>query len=313
MLADAEKYPELKRSLSGIRSFLSIMDETRERMDGPLDELYDFLLQRSGYVAMLESKDLQENITRMENVLELKTNIKSFMAERGGTGSLPDFLDEMALYSDTDDLDAEENRVALMTMHSAKGLEFPTVFIAGAEDGLFPGMKSIGDDAEMEEERRLCYVAITRARQKLYITNAKQRMVFGRTQNNMLSRFVSSVPEDLLERLPKERSGGYGYGAGASAASAGEARPASENRANTFRSPYARKKPAPVHLSDMSVPKTPKLSLSVGDSVVHSAFGSGTVLNVRAVGPDSILEIAFEKEGTKKLMLSSAGKFLKKV
>ena len=308
VLQDAGQYTELRRSLGGIRSFLSIMEEARERMDGPLDELYDFLLQKSGYIAMLESKDAQENITRMENVLELKTNIKSFMQERGEGATLPDFLDEMALYSDTDELDQDDNRVNLMTMHSAKGLEFPTVFIAGAEDGLFPGMKSIGDEAEMEEERRLCYVAITRARQKLYITNAKQRMVFGRTQNNMLSRFISSVPEELLERLPKERNNAFGAGTSASAG-----RPAGEQRNNMFRSPYARKKPAPVHLSDMSVPKPTKLSLSAGDSVEHSAFGAGTVLSVRVMGPDSILEIAFEKEGIKKLMLSSAGKFLKKI
>ena len=306
VLLEAGQYPELKRSVNGIRGFLSIMEEARELASGPLDELYDFLLQKSGYIAMLESKDAQENITRMENVLELKTNIKSFMQERGEGATLADFLDEMALYSDTDELDGEDNRVTLMTMHSAKGLEFPTVFIAGAEDGLFPGMKSIGDEAEMEEERRLCYVAITRARQRLYITNAKQRMVFGRTQNNMLSRFISAVPEELLERLPKERSTAFGAGTGA-------ARPAGEQpRNNIFRSPYARKKPAPVHLSDMSAAKTPKLSLAAGDSVTHSAFGAGTVLSVRAMGPDSILEIAFEKEGVKKLMLSSAGKFLKK-
>lgn len=307
VLQDAGQYSELRRSMNGIRNFLNIMEEARDRMDGALDELYDFLLQKSGYIAMLESKDTQENITRMENVLELKTNIKSFMQERGEGATLADFLDEMALYSDTDELNQDDNRVNLMTMHAAKGLEFPTVFIAGAEDGLFPGMKSIGDEAEMEEERRLCYVAITRARQKLYITSAKQRMVFGRTQNNMLSRFISSVPEALMERLPKERSSNFSAGASAS----GE-RPAGEQRINAFRSPYARKKPAPVHLSDMSVPKAPKLSLSAGDSVTHSAFGAGTVLSVRAMGPDSILEIAFEKEGVKKLMLSSAGKFLKK-
>ena len=308
VLQEVEKYPELKRSINGIRGFLSIMEEAREKAAGPLDELYDFLLQRSGYIAMLESKDAQENITRMENVLELKTNIKSFMQERGEGATLADFLDEMALYSDTDDLDGEDNRVTLMTMHSAKGLEFPTVFLAGIEDGLFPGLKSIGDEAEMEEERRLCYVAITRARQKLYITNAKQRMVFGRTQNNMLSRFISSVPEELMERLPKERANTFGTGN-----ATGSGRSSGESRNNIFRSPYARKKPAPVHLSDMSVPKTPKLSLNAGDVVEHSAFGPGTVLSVRAMGPDSILEIAFEKEGVKKLMLSSAGKFLKKV
>ncbi len=317
VLENAEDYGELKRSAGSIRGFIAIIRETRELAEGPLDELYDFLLQRSGYVAMLESKDIQENVTRLENVLELKSNIVNFMKERGGNGALQDFLDEMALYSDTDEMDDADNRVSLMTMHSAKGLEFPTVYIAGAEDGLFPGLRSIGDDAEMEEERRLCYVAITRARKKLYITNAQQRMVFGRTQNNLLSRFIASIPEELMERLPKERRDGSGWN-GVSLNSS--YRPAETPRATGGYRPgssygYSRpatptpKKPAPK----VQPPSAPQLKLSAGDTVEHSAFGRGTVLAVRPMGPDSILEIAFEKEGTKKLMLSSAGKFMKKV
>ncbi len=315
VLEKAEEYPELKRSAGSIRSFLAIISETRERLDGPLDELYDFLLQRSGYVAMLESKDLQENVTRLENVMELKTNIASFMKERAGGGTLQDFLDEMALYSDTDEMDDGDNRVSLMTMHSAKGLEFPTVYIAGAEDGIFPGLKSIGDDAEMEEERRLCYVAITRARKKLYITNAKQRMVFGRTQNNLPSRFIASVPEELMERLPKEKR--------EPAAWSGTAQRGAYGRTQTYYrsgSGYSYSRPAadaPKHSAPkpklQPQPGAEALKLSAGDAVEHSAFGRGTVLTVRPVGPDCILEIAFEKEGTKKLMLSSAGKFMKKV
>ena len=320
VLEKAEEYPELKRSAGSIRGFLAIIAETRERMDGPLDELYDFLLQRSGYVAMLEAKDLQENVTRLENVMELKTNIASFVKERSGSGTLQDFLDEMALYSDTDEMDDGDNRVSLMTMHSAKGLEFPTVYIAGAEDGIFPGLKSIGDDAEMEEERRLCYVAITRARKKLYITNAKQRMVFGRTQNNLPSRFIASVPEELMERLPKEKRepaswsgtaqhGVYGRtesrraGAGGSGFGYGYSRPAAKSIQPGIPKQQAQRQPQGTEL--------PKLS--AGDTVEHSAFGRGTVLTLRPMGPDCILEIAFEKEGTKKLMLSSAGKFMKKV
>ena len=317
VLEHAEDYGELKRSAGSIRGFIAIIRETRELAEGPLDELYDFLLQRSGYVAMLESKDIQENVTRLENVLELKSNIVNFMKERGGNGALQDFLDEMALYSDTDEMDDADNRVSLMTMHSAKGLEFPTVYIAGAEDGLFPGLRSIGDDAEMEEERRLCYVAITRARKKLYITNARQRMVFGRTQNNLPSRFIASIPEELMERLPKERRDGIGW-SGVSLNSS--YRPAETPRSSGgYRSGssygYSRpatptpKKPAPK----VQPPSAPQLKLSAGDTVEHSAFGRGTVLAVRPMGPDSILEIAFEKEGTKKLMLSSAGKFMKKV
>ena len=316
VLEHAEEYPELKRSSGSIRGFIAIIEETRQMAEGPLDELYDFLLRRSGYVTMLESKDQQENVTRLENILELKSNIVNFMKERSGAGTLQDFLDEMALYSDTDELSDADNRVSLMTMHSAKGLEFPTVYIAGAEDGLFPGLKSIGDDAEMEEERRLCYVAITRARKKLYITNAKQRMVFGRTQNNLPSRFISSVPEELLERLPKEKRESSGW--------SGTVQRSGRRPAESFHTSYghpgsndtySRSAAAPVSRPAPKVqPKsTPVLKLSAGDTVEHTAFGRGTVLGVRPMGPDSILEIAFEREGTKKLILSSAGKFMKKL
>ncbi len=315
VLEHAEEYPELKRSANSIRSFIAIIEETRQLLEGPLDELYDFLLQRSGYAAMLEAKDLQENVTRLENVLELKSNIVNFMKERGAGGTLQDFLDEMALYSDTDEMNDADDRVSLMTMHSAKGLEFPTVYIAGAEDGIFPGLKSIGDDGEMEEERRLCYVAITRARKKLYITNARQRMVFGRTQNNLPSRFIASVPEELLERLPREKRDPSAW---SGVASRGSGRnPEGFRSGGPFDSGGRYSRPAAPPARRVTKPKpaqgsAPQLQLSAGDTVEHSAFGLGTVLTVRPMGPDSILEIAFEKEGTKKLMLSSAGKFMKK-
>lgn len=315
VLERADDYSELRRAHNGIQAFISVIRETREKMNGPLDELYDFLLRRSGYVAMLEAKGDQESITRQENILELKTNITNFMKERGGVGTLADFLDEMALYSDVDELDGD-NKVSLMTMHSAKGLEFPNVYIAGAEDGIFPGLRSIGDDGEMEEERRLCYVAITRAREKLTITNARQRMVFGRTQNNLLSRFIASVPEELLEKLPKERQSPsvWSYGHDASYGSrfrSGEASVRqSGNHGNRSEKPAS---PKPVARSAPASQNTQTLQLSVGDSVEHKAFGRGTVLTLRPMGPDCILEIAFEKEGTKKLMLSSAGRFMSKL
>jgi DNA helicase-2/ATP-dependent DNA helicase PcrA len=170
-----------------------------------LDELYDYLLNRSGYISDAGGQGYTGECDQGENVRELKTNIISFLKERGGTGTLEEFLDEMALYSDMDSADKDADCVSLMTMHSAKGLEFPIVFIAGAEEGIFPGLRAIGEPDEIEEERRLCYVAITRAKCKLFITNARQRMVFGRTQNNMPSRFVADIPEEYIERLPGER------------------------------------------------------------------------------------------------------------
>jgi len=303
VLCDAEQYSELRRSIKGITEFLNLISDAQKAVNGPLDALYELLLRQSGYLRMLESKDAQENVTRTENVLELKTNISNFMKERGEGATLADFLDEMALYSDVDELDDADNKVSLMTIHSAKGLEFHTVFLAGAEDGLFPSEKAFGEENEMQEERRLCYVAITRAKERLYITGAQQRMLFGRTQNKRPSRFVEAIPEALLEKLPREGTGIAPAGNGFV--------PNGESR-TPFHAPFSRRKPAPVHVTHMEAPAQPKMSLSSGDSVLHSAFGKGMVLSVKPMGPDTILEIAFEGGGTKKLMLSAAAKFITK-
>ena len=306
ILSRAEEYPELRRSLNGIRGFVGLIRDLREKRTETLEDLYDELLRRSGYVAMLEERDTQENITRLENIEELKTNIISFIRERNGVGTLEDFLDEMALYSDTDEMGKEGDCVSLMTMHSAKGLEFPNVFIVGAEDGLFPSSRSIGEDEELEEERRLCYVAITRAKKKLTITNARQRMVFGRTQNNMLCRFMEDIPEEYLQKLPKrEQSGGFH--------SYAQEQPSRETSYGTY-TPRPAAPSRPIHKPLYTQPKAaaPGLDLRVGDRVTHKAFGAGTVLTVRPVGPDKMLEIAFDGSGTKKLMLSAAAKFLTK-
>ncbi len=306
ILTRAEEYPELRRSLNGIRGFVGLINDLREKRTETLEDLYDELLRRSGYVAMLEERDTQENITRLENIEELKTNIISFVRERNGVGTLEDFLDEMALYSDTDEMGKEGDCVSLMTMHSAKGLEFPNVFIVGAEDGLFPSYRSIGEEEELEEERRLCYVAITRAKRKLTITNARQRMIFGRTQNNLLCRFMEDIPEEYLQKLPKrEQSGGFH--------SYTPEQPVRSANSGTYtRKPAAPSRPIHKLLYTQPKPASQSLDLRAGDRVTHKAFGGGTVLTVKAVGPDQMLEIAFDGSGTKKLMLSAAAKFLTK-
>ena len=318
ILTRAGDYPELRRGLNGIKTFLGILDALRTLRTETLDVLYDELLQRSGYVAMLEERDTQENITRLENIRELKTNILNFIKERSGVGTLEDFLDEMALYSDTDEMGKEGDCVALMTMHSAKGLEFPTVFVVGAEDGLFPSSRAIGEDEELEEERRLCYVAITRAKKKLYITNARQRMIFGRTQNNMISRFIEDIPEEYLQKLPKRETGGSGGFYASQSQGWSQSAAASRSGTNPPSRPTGSERPSapqrPAHKPLYTQPRTPapSLELRVGDRVDHKAFGGGTVLNLKPMGPDTILEIAFDGAGTKKLMLSAAAKFLTK-
>lgn len=299
VLRDCVDYPQLRTAVSKIKAFVDIIEDVRAKRDGPLDELYDYLLQRSGYMTMLEAKDTQENITRAENVTELKSNIINFVNERGGAGTLADFLDEMALYSDMDTMDKDADCAALMTVHSAKGLEFPVVFLVGAEDGIFPGSKSIGEQEEMEEERRLCYVAITRAKRKLYIIGAKQRMIFGRTQNNKLSRFIQDVPEECLERLPKTQN-----------AYTGAAVPAFRSR-SAYTAPR-KSEHSMLGAAPRTKPKSVSFDYKVGDTVSHSAFGVGVVLTLTPMGGDVMAEIAFESEGTRKLMLSFAGKYLKK-
>ncbi len=161
-----------------------------------LPDFYEELLIRTGYVTMLESKDDVESRARLENVRELKSSIVSY-CENTDLPTLAGFLEEIALYTDIEQYDAEADAVVMMTMHAAKGLEFPHVFLVGLEEGLFPGTRSLGDPEEMEEERRLCYVAITRAKQSLTICYARTRMLYGRTTTNIASRFVDEIPPSV--------------------------------------------------------------------------------------------------------------------
>ena len=186
----------------------------------------------------------------------------------------------------------------MMTIHSAKGLEFPHVFLVGFEDGLFPGQRSIGSTDEMEEERRLCYVAITRAKKSLTISYARQRMIYGRTSASMPSRFLKEIPENCILK-----KGGF--------------RPA--QTASSYDRPYspnsARSKPR--YHSESSMLSTgqaaPVPELQQGDMVQHASFGRGMVLTVTKMGGDALLEIAFDDVGTKKLMAKTAARYLKKL
>ena len=192
--------------------------------------------------------------------------------------------------------------MVMMTMHSAKGLEFPHVFLVGFEDGLFPGMRAIGDAEEMEEERRLGYVAITRAKQSLTISYARQRMIYGRTSASLPSRFLKEIPEECIVKkggYRKQPESGYGY-AGASG----------------YRSPYRAPQKQPVKHPEsplVSGEKAPYLDLNQGDMVMHAAFGRGMVLSVVKTGGDALLEIAFDDIGTKRLMAKTASAHMKKL
>lgn len=284
----ADQYPALQRASVRLREFANLITWLQEQVDElPADELYDLVLEKTGYILALEAKASDENLARIENVKELKSNILSYQKETGETG-LAGFLDEVALYTDLDQLDQDADCVTMMTMHSAKGLEFPNVFLVGAEEGMFPSIRCIGEPEEMEEERRLCYVAITRARQKLYITAAKQRMLFGRTSANRLSRFVEEIPEEHIEKpAPAQRPAPY--------AAATKQRRAPERHANA-----------------VSIPSTPAQTFAVGDAIFHKAFGAGVISKMTPMGGDHLMEITFEEAGVKRLMLKAASHHMTK-
>ena len=323
VLCRAEEFPELKSSAAKLKPFTDMIEEMRRRLpDCPLPEFYDYVCERSGYAPALREKDDVESRGRLENVQELKSSILTYLENAEGTEpSLSGFLDEIALYTDLDSRADGDNCVTMMTMHAAKGLEFPQVFVVGMEEGLFPGNRAMGDGAEMEEERRLCYVAMTRAREKLTLTNARQRTLYGRTTPCMPSRFLNEIPEENMEWLskPQPRSesweerdsdyGDHGYGSYGgygqrSAAPVVTRREPAEPKAGALRSAAGASKAAPKAAA-------PHMQIQAGETVEHDAFGRGLVLSVRAMGGDALVEVAFDSVGTKKLMLKMAAQHLK--
>jgi len=289
---DAEKYPELSRSAVKLRNFYELMESLREfGKNNTPDALLDEIIDKTGYIRLLEEKHTVEDDSRAENVRELKTSILGYMNESGDE-TLDGFLANVALYTDLDNYDKDADCVVMMTMHSAKGLEFPNVFVVGMEETIFPSIRAIGESTEMEEERRLCYVAITRAMNELRLVCARQRMLFGRTTANRVSRFVGEIPdEDIEKNIPRH----YSY----------SERPKEKQR---FAEP-------PIHFA---APKTapkpiaPAQDFELGCNVRHKAFGSGVITKLTPMGGDCLIEINFESVGTKKLMLCAAAQFMVK-
>ena len=299
ILQKSEQIPELQRAGVKLRLFANLILELKDFSAAHRpDELLDELLEKTGYVRALEEKNTTEDTARAENVRELKTSILTYMKESGDE-TLEGYLANVALYTDMDNYDADADAVVLMTMHSAKGLEFPTVFVVGMEETVFPSIRAIGAPDEMEEERRLCYVAITRAKEKLYLTSAHQRMIFGRTTANRVSRFVSEIPEEHIQKsIPKS----HAY------------QDNSREPYGTFSSP--RRAPTPPKTPPFPAPAAPKpvetASFAVGDRVRHTAFGEGEIMKMTPMGGDFLVEIRFA-DVTKKLMLRVAAMHMEKV
>ncbi len=298
LVSDPHSYGPLEKSAGKLLQFSSMMEELAALLDEgmALPDFYEELMSRTGYVAALQAKDTEESRGRLENVRELKSSIQAYVTESPDP-SLAGFLEEIALYTDIEQYNDSDNAVVMMTMHSAKGLEFPHVFLVGLEDGLFPGMRAIGDVEEMEEERRLCYVAITRAKKSLTISYARQRMLYGRTSAALPSRFLKEIPESEVVR-----KGGYQSRSSQGYSSDGWA---------FYRQPvYSQPVKKPVTAAPQN---TVYLELNKGDMVNHTAFGRGMVLSVLKMGGDALLEIAFDQIGTKKLMAKTASAHMKKL
>lgn len=302
VISDPYSYGPLEKSAGKLIQFAMLIEELTQLLDTDisLPEFYEQVMRRTGYESMLELKPTEENKTRLENIRELKSSIQSYV-QNTELPTLAGFLEEVALYTDIEEYNDSDDAAVMMTLHTAKGLEFPHVYMVGLEDGLFPGMRAIGDYEEMEEERRLCYVGITRAMQTLTISHARQRMLYGRTSAALPSRFLREIPEDLVIKKGgyHTQQTTYGYAGYRPTYSTGQ-----------FQQQTAKRDFSSVA---SNTAKANYLELNKGDMVQHTAFGKGLVLSVVKMGGDALLEIAFDRIGTKKLMAKTASAHMKRL
>ena len=260
----------------------------------PIHEIVEDVIETSGYAAALEEEKKEDNRDRLENLREFISVAKNFddgAAE--GENGLADFLAQIALISDVDQTEQSDGTVTLMTFHAAKGLEFPAVFMAGMEEGLFPHSRTLLDDTEIEEERRTCYVGITRAERRLYLTYARQRTIYGRTEMSRPSRFLAEIPEELVEHKEADFFSGTDLRAPSNIWS--------ERSTRTERKRYM---PPPQHTAaDGSVIRPDaSAAFQAGDAVRHSKWGDGRIVAISGAGEDAELSIAFPGEGIKKFV-----------
>ena len=295
----AEEVPSIGRSLSKIEGFVTFIQTLKSKAAVlTVEEILGEVIDSTGYVAELEAEDTEESRARIENIDELISKTAAYqeaMEEQNQPATLSGFLEEVALVADIDTVDPDQDYVLLMTLHSAKGLEFPRVFMVGMEDGIFPSHMTIsyGDDGELEEERRLCYVGITRAMKELTLTCAQQRMIRGETQYNKVSRFVREIPRELVD---------LGH-------TIQEKKPKAEDLIPT-PTKYSKMKEILQGRNykprEFKVTKVNSLDYEVGDTVRHIKFGVGIVKEIVEGGRDYEVTVEFDKVGVKKMFASFA-------
>lgn len=295
VISHASDYPILSRALNKLNDFTSLINSLAEKKDKlEPTQLFDELLQKIGYVDYL-SLDKDTFADRMANINELESNIQRFAEENPDDPSIDAFLEDVALMTDIDNYNADSDAVVLMTIHSAKGLEFPVVYMPGMENGIFPGMQSLMSQSEIEEERRLAYVGITRAKEKLILTNAKTRLLHGQTSYNPPSCFIEEIPPELTTVISPDRPFSAGF---------------------SYRSHYGYGETADTYAPKSKIGYTASVSAakkqsaipdySVGERVNHKKFGDGMIISAEKMGNDVLLEIAFDSVGTKKLLAKVA-------
>ena len=291
ILRNIESYPDLKSASVRLREFENLIERFRVKAYNdkmPVDELVSYVLDKSGYMAMLKAEDTTESKTRIENINEFISAAYEFAHNADNGGTLNEFLEKVMLVSDIDSYDSDEDCTVLMTVHSAKGLEFPVVFLAGMEEDLFPSIRSAEDEDDIEEERRLCYVAITRAKEKLYMTRALSRFKYGQRVPTLQSRFLLEVPREYINDessfITKTRDKLEDLGV-----SVLPEHKIIENRMNT-------KPDAAINEFDFKP----------GDRIRHKKFGDGTVVSSQPFGKDAIVVIDFDSVGNKRLMAAFA-------
>ena len=305
----ADEFTKTQRSAGKLQEFCKLIRHFQTCVDEgmKMSDLLQEILSETQYFQYLDEEDPTKSEDRKYNVQELSSMLIKYQ-EEDEEFSLSEFLEDVALVSDIDSYNEDDDCVVLMTLHSAKGLEFPIVFIPGMEEGIFPGNQSLYSNEELEEERRLAYVGITRAREKLYLINAKQRMLYGTTGRNAPSRFVREIPERVLDdrsiaETPKSYgswSDGYDHGFGKPKTAAKYAKGVKIGESKQSSSSAHRFGQAG------NTAEKPTADFRVGDTVKHKSFGTGVILSLKPMGNDLLLEIAFDKAGTKKVMANFA-------
>lgn len=318
VISNAADYPLISRSAQKLSEFTKLIKSLTVSLENnSMSDFFEDVITRTGYFASLEA-DRETCEERKANVMELLANIVHY-TEENEDATLTGFLEEVALMSDIDNYNTDSDSCVMMTLHSAKGLEFPVVFIVGMEEGLFPGNQVMYDASEIEEERRLCYVGITRAKEKLYITNARSRMMFGSTSFTRPSRFIKEIPEELMDS-DIGKSGRFSSSAGfdgsffsersysgkkdtasaRSQASYGGTSYTAPERTKKFSRGFSGAGNGAGSSSGASV------DYKIGERVSHKTFGEGMIISAKPMGGDMLLEVAFDNVGTKKLMAKMA-------